>query len=82
MTYTTIQKWGNSLAVRLPKGATDGLPAGTRVQVKRIGDDVLIALERKETPSLRDLLRASPAQKAQRTVDWGEDIGKERVWGA
>jgi len=82
MIHTAIQKWGNSIAVRLPKSVAYGFAAGTRVQITRVGDDVLIAPQRKEAPSLRDLLRASPIKKVQRTIDWGEDIGKERVWGA
>ena len=77
---TTIQKWGNSLAVRLPKKATYGLTAGTRVRVERVGGDVIIVPQKQEVPSLKELLRSFPANHREREVDWGEDRGAERVW--
>ena len=79
MQTTTIQRWGNSLAVRLPKVAVEGLSEGERVRiVKKRGALVLIP-QRREIPPLDALLRASPAKRIQRRMGWGNDIGKEKI---
>jgi antitoxin MazE len=76
-----IAKWGNSLAVRLPKAVVEeaGLKPDTEVDVTVRGDEVRL---RVHVPiphyRLEDLLaQIKPGTKAPPTVDWGPDLGSE-----
>jgi antitoxin MazE len=82
MTTTTIQMWGNSYAVRLPKAAIDKLKlrAGHVVRVRE-GEGNSLSIE-PISPSALDLksLAASitPANRHE-SADWGQAKGNE-VW--
>lgn len=78
---TTIQKWGNSLAVRLPKGVTTklALRKGSRVEVREDTGEIVI----RETPQVRRSLKTlvgmiRPTQLHGET-SWGDAHGNE-VW--
>ena len=73
----TIQKWGNSLGVRIPKSVAlrAKLCKGSQVEVAVEGNRVV--LNPVEVPSLRELLaQIKPASRPQ-LVDWGMPVGKE-----
>jgi antitoxin MazE len=82
-----IAKWGNSLALRLPKQyvAELGLSEGAEVELGREGSKV-IAETRPERPipryRLEDLVaemkRLGPEAEPE-TVDWGPDRGVEII---
>jgi antitoxin MazE len=76
-----IAKWGNSLAVRLPKAVVDeaGLKPDTEVDITVQGGDVRL---RRRVPipryRLEDLLaQIKPGTEAPPSVDWGPDVGAE-----
>jgi len=75
----TIQKWGNSLAVRIPAGlATQvDLHEGTPVDV--VADQGTIVLIPRFTKKyhLDDLLQNCKPSQLHGEVDWGEDLGRE-----
>ncbi len=78
---TTIQKWGNSLAVRLPKSVTQklALRAGRHVRVYEEGQEVIIAPAREQEKSLKDLLAMITPANIHAETDWGKPRGRE-VW--
>lgn len=69
---TTIQKWGNSLAVRLPKYVTKklSLREGTRVEVKDRRKEVIISPAPKKRPSLRELVGAITPENRHMEIDF------------
>jgi len=75
-----IQKWGNSLAVRLPKVITEkaGLVIADEVDidVEDTGKVVLLPLIRKEY-SLEELLTGITPSNLHGEIDFGEPRGRE-----
>lgn len=76
----TLQKWGNSVGVRLPKPmlAQLGLAEGAQVDVLLEGDHLVIRPARLKLADL--LARCTPASRPE-PVDWGPDVGSEIVRG-
>lgn len=54
---TKVQKWGNSLAVRLPKtiAETAGIYQGTEL-ILSVQDETIVLKPKKKEPSLQELL--------------------------
>lgn len=80
-TKAQIARWGNSLAVRIPKHVAD--EAGLRE-----GDDLVLEVEAQgsvaiklaEPPqSLADLVSRITAQNLHREAEWGGPVGAE-LW--
>ena len=77
---TTIQKWGNSLAVRIPgtyakeAGLTDGLPVCMVME-----DGILMIMPAKKKYVLNDLLAKIDAENLHSEIQSGEPIGNE-LW--
>lgn len=80
---TTIQKWGNSLAVRLPKEVVRSqvLHEGSRVQVATDNGRIVITLAPKEDEKvdLTSLLRDITADNVHGEQEWMAPKGNE-VW--
>lgn len=77
----TISKWGNSLALRLPRHVTDEarLVEGACVDVEVEDGSIRLTPSRKKF-KLAELLAGEPNQtNAEREVDWGQPRGDE-VW--
>ena len=76
-----VQKWGNSLAVRVPKALADrvGWREGTEVEL-RVEDGKLF-VERVVRPkrTLKEMLAACKLEDRPEVVDWGPDVGRERL---
>jgi antitoxin MazE len=75
----TIQKWGNSLAVRIPAPLADELKiaAGTVVQIKLRKGELVVAPRRREKYRLRDLLKNCKPSQLHGELDFGPDVGRE-----
>jgi antitoxin MazE len=77
----TIQKWGNSLALRLPKALADEarIREGAKVELVHTPEGLLLKARRK--PKLRyrlsDLLAGITAENVHLETDWGTSSGKE-----
>ncbi len=78
---TKIQKWGNSLGVRLPKSITEqkALKAGTGVSVVLHNDIIVIDPEVANIPSLESLVENISVDNVHNETDWSSPRGKE-IW--
>lgn len=75
---TTIQRWGNSLAVRIPKAfaAQAAIEEDTEV-VLSLEENRIVVAPAKRQWSLDKLLRDITPSNVHREIDWGERVGKE-----
>ena len=78
---TSIQKWGNSLGVRLPKQLAEkqSLKAGTKVLVTETKTGVSIEVVKNQTRTLAQMIKSITPANLHKEVDWGAPVGKE-VW--
>jgi antitoxin MazE len=78
---TTVKKWGNSLALRLPKALADEarIREGAKVELVRTPEGVLVKAKRKRKPRYRlsDLLAGITPDNVHPETDWGPSRGKE-----
>ena len=83
MNTTTIQKWGNSYAVRLPKTITQklNLRAGNSVEIREVAHDGTISIipVRQQATSLAGMVARITKKNQHKAADWGDAVGKE-VW--
>jgi antitoxin MazE len=77
----TIQKWGNSLALRLPKTlATEvDMTEGTRVDLVRTKEGVLLKARHKPHYQLSGLLAGVTKKNIHSETDWGKPVGRENL---
>ncbi len=77
---TRISKWGNSLAVRLPKPFVDelGLAEGSEVEIT-LRDGRLILAAAGRSYGLEELVEGITAENRHQVTDWGRPRGRE-VW--
>lgn len=75
-----VARWGNSLALRLPKEVATrlGIVDGTRVDVTADDSRIVISVDR-PVYSLEELLRGVRPGEMQAAFDWGDDVGREIV---
>jgi len=78
---TRIQKWGNSLAVRLPREIIKEtkLREGSWVSVAKKKNNIVIKNRTKRIPSLKELVGKIDEKNIHREEDWGNPYGKE-LW--
>ena len=76
-----ISKWGNSLAVRLPRTVADqlGLHDGSEVKMSVEGGRLVIQHPRRKRVRLEDLLKDIDPKKQHPMIDWGKDVGSEII---
>jgi len=76
-----VQKWGNSLAVRIPKplAIEVGLEQDTRVEVSLVDGKLVVAPVIEPALTLELLLEQVTEQNLHREVDTGPRMGNE-VW--
>jgi len=76
---TTIQKWGNSLGVRIPKAFADQtrLAAGSTVDISLENGGIVIRPTRRSKYNLADLLAKVTPQNIHAEVDTGPSVGRE-----
>jgi antitoxin MazE len=80
---TTIQKWGNSQGLRIPKTLLEeaGVGIGEAVEIVVLEGKIIISPMRKKriAVSLEDLVSKIQKRKKAEETDWGPPVGKE-VW--
>ncbi len=78
MVLTKIQKWGNSLAIRIPRGFAEQLMVqqGSEVHLSLDGDRLVIKPRRSE-PSLSAPLAQVTDENIHSEVATGEPTGRE-----
>jgi antitoxin MazE len=76
---TRVQKWGNSLALRIPKSlALDaGLREDSPVELSLAGNTLTIQSLVTESPTLAELLERVTDQNLHGEWDTGPAVGKE-----
>jgi len=74
---TGVQKWGNSLVVRIPSAFAKeiALRPDTEVELK-LEDNKLMIIPTKRK-QLEELLRQITPENVHSEIDWGEKSGKE-----
>lgn len=80
MTKVAVAKWGNSLAVRLPKHLADdlGLMTGTELAMGVEAGRLVASPVRPRVP-LSDLVKRITVGNRHAATDWGAPVGNE-VW--
>ena len=77
---TTVAKWGNSLAIRIPQNIGDriDLKEGTAILIDAI-DDKIIITHKKLKYTLKKLLSRVNSEDFEGEYDWEQPVGEE-VW--
>ncbi|MGM9936424.1 MAG: AbrB/MazE/SpoVT family DNA-binding domain-containing protein [Candidatus Ornithomonoglobus sp.] len=78
----TIQKWGNSQGIRIPKAflLAVGMNENDTVQLERDGDTIIIKkCEQKKELTLDDIFAGYDGEYKAEQFDWGKTAGKE-IW--
>lgn len=75
----TIQQWGNSLAVRIPKALAQetALGIGDEVNLRADGDRIVVESQQSKHYRLSDLLAAVTKTNRHAGVDCGAPVGRE-----
>ena len=78
---TTIQKWGNSLAVRVPRSMAQklALRVGSTVAMREEKKTIIIRAAPKTRKSLKALIAMIRPENMHEEMDWGKPAGKE-IW--
>jgi antitoxin MazE len=76
-----VQKWGNSLGIRIPKALATEAHINQGVDVDISVKDGRLVVEPVAVPqwSLEELLEGITDENLHEEVDWGPPVGKE-VW--
>ncbi len=76
---TMIMKWGNSLALRIPKAVVKDihLHQGSVVELRVVGEKMEIKPQKRNTFSLSQLLQGVTKKNLHVECDWGGAVGKE-----
>jgi antitoxin MazE len=79
-----VQKWGNSLAVRIPKALATETGLGENTEVELTSDNgriVVTPRKRKHKPkyTIEEMLRGITPDTLHGEIDFGPPVGRE-VW--
>lgn len=77
---TKAQKWGNSLAVRVPKGIAQkaGVSVDDTLDVDVDGDGAIVLTpRRRQKYRLNDLIKRMTKENMHDDIDFGRPVGRE-----
>ncbi|MEX0782637.1 MAG: AbrB/MazE/SpoVT family DNA-binding domain-containing protein [Dehalococcoidia bacterium] len=76
-----VQKWGNSLAIRLPKRVAEDVRLRERSEVEMdvVDGRVVVTPVNVDEPSIEELIASIDPETVHPETDWGPPLGKE-VW--
>lgn len=76
-----IQKWGNSLALRIPKSFAieSKVEQGTTVNVSVENGNIVVKPIRKSRYTLEKLVDGITDENRHSEIDWGHPVGREVV---
>ena len=76
---TTVQKWGNSLGLRIPKSVAEqvSLTNGTEVEFDTSGGVLTVRPKRRRKYTLAKLLAQAKGPHPHRELDWDGPVGRE-----
>ena len=74
---TTVQKWGNSLAIRIPRTVAEAaaIDQGTELEW-RVMEHSIILTAKKKAPCLEELLSKITPENRHSEIDWGVEGNK------
>ena len=80
MPKAQVVRWGNSLAVRIPKGIAEEarMKEGDAVVLKAAKGKIELRRETR-VPTLEELVAKITPENRHPEVDWGKPVGKEVV---
>ncbi len=75
-----VAKWGNSLAIRIPKNIADkiNLKEGTAISIDATDNNIVITPKQPKY-TLEELLAGANSENFDGEFNWGEPVGEE-VW--
>lgn len=77
---TTLQKWGNSQGIRIPKLLLDAVHWNENEEIIiQAEDDKLILTKAAKGKKIQELFEGFQGEYEPCNVDWGEPVGEE-VW--
>ena len=78
---TRVQKWGNSLGLRIPKPYAEeaGIEADSAVEITVRDGIILITPKRDKKRTLKEIVAGIDEEICHRESDWGEPVGRE-IW--
>ena len=78
---TSIQRWGNSLAVRIPKAHARelGLQPGGEIEMRVKEGALVMRAVRQRRPTLKELLKGVRPENLHEHISFGRPVGRE-VW--
>jgi antitoxin MazE len=78
---TELARWGNSLAVRIPKETLKqaDLQEGDRLMLVSAKPGELVLTARRKRRTLKELVSAITPENLHSEADWGQPVGKE-LW--
>lgn len=77
---TKVQKWGNSLAVRIPSEVINhfNIEQGSEIEIKVVENEIKL-IPKKQKPKLEELMAKITEDNQHDEIDFGKPEGKE-VW--
>jgi len=76
-----VQKWGNSLALRIPKSMAEDLDIGENATVNLTLENgaLVVSPDRQKRYQLADMLDRITPENVHAEVEWGSETGKEAL---
>jgi len=80
MSNAEVVKWGNSLAVRIPKGIAEQarMKEGDAVVIKAAKGKIEVR-RAERIPSLEELVARITPDNRYAETDWGQNVGREKI---
>ena len=77
--HTTIQQWGNSLALRIPRSMAREVQVqrGSVVDLALVKGKLVVKPKRQRKYSLSKLLKGVTKSNRHPELDWGRAVGRE-----
>lgn len=81
MTVATIQKWGNSQGIRIPRYILDAaqFDFDETVEIDVIDGNIVIKKMAERRKTIKELFEGFDGEYKEKEIDWGQPVGNE-VW--
>lgn len=78
---TKVMKWGNSLAIRIPKSLAKSakINEGNEISMKSVKNKILLQKVHNKSYSLKSLLSKINSNNIHKEINTGDAVGKE-IW--
>lgn len=80
---TTAQKWGNSMAVRVPKDIAEkaGIKVKDPIDIEVVDGNIVLTPQLQRKYRLDELVKGITKENLHDEVDFGGPLGRERLSG-